>query len=99
MSPETVERLSRLLTTRLPGARVHVVHDARPVLATGGVAYGIALIAGTGSVAWGVTPGASRPAPAAGATCSATRAAAGGWPARPSGTRWAATTAASPSIL
>ena len=56
-TPETVERLSRLLTTRLPGARVHVVHDARLILAAGGVAHGIAVIAGTGSVAWGVTPG------------------------------------------
>jgi N-acetylglucosamine kinase-like BadF-type ATPase len=47
------ERLEKLLSSRLPGCRVTVVHDARLVLAAAGFVSGIALISGTGSVAYG----------------------------------------------
>lgn len=48
-------RLRDLLSARMPGARLEVVHDTHLVLAAAGVREGIALIAGTGSVAWGRT--------------------------------------------
>lgn len=63
---ESVGALRRLITDRVPGARVAVVHDARLVLAAAGLDAGVALIAGTGSVAWGATP-------------DGTEARAGGW--------------------
>ena len=53
-SPATVRTLETLLSERLPGAAVRVVHDTELILAAAGVEAGIALIAGTGSVAWGL---------------------------------------------
>jgi glucosamine kinase len=50
---ESVGVVTRLISDRVPGARVSVVHDARLVLAAEGLDAGVALIAGTGSVAWG----------------------------------------------
>ena len=50
---ESVAAITRLITDRVPGARVSVVHDARLVLAAEDLDAGVALIAGTGSVAWG----------------------------------------------
>jgi glucosamine kinase len=50
---ESVGTLTRLISDRVPGAQVSVVHDARLVLAAEGLDAGVALIAGTGSVAWG----------------------------------------------
>ncbi|MBJ8347571.1 N-acetylglucosamine kinase [Antrihabitans sp. YC2-6] len=52
-SPAGAARLRELLASRLPGARIRVVHDSELILAAAGVEDGIALIAGTGSVAWG----------------------------------------------
>jgi N-acetylglucosamine kinase-like BadF-type ATPase len=50
---ESVATITRLISQRVPGARVSVVHDARLVLAAEGQDAGVAVIAGTGSVAWG----------------------------------------------
>ena len=50
---ESVATMVRLITERVPGAQVSVVHDARLVLAAEGLDAGVALIAGTGSAAWG----------------------------------------------
>ncbi|GAA0941081.1 N-acetylglucosamine kinase [Pseudonocardia zijingensis] len=50
---ESIATLTRIITERVPGARVSVVHDARLVLAAEGIDAGVSLIAGTGSVAWG----------------------------------------------
>ena len=50
---ESIGAVERLITARVPGATVQVVHDARLVLAAAGVDAGVALIAGTGAVAWG----------------------------------------------
>jgi glucosamine kinase len=50
---QSVARLRDLLETRLPCARVQVVHDSQLILAAAGVADGIAVISGTGSVGWG----------------------------------------------
>jgi N-acetylglucosamine kinase-like BadF-type ATPase len=50
---ESVATMARLITERVPGAQVSVVHDARLVLAAEGLDAGVALIAGTGSAAWG----------------------------------------------
>jgi glucosamine kinase len=63
---ESIGALERLLAARMPGARVLVVHDARLVIAAGGLDAGVALISGTGSVAWGTRP-------------DGTEARAGGW--------------------
>ncbi len=52
---EDAARLRGLITPFAPGADVDVVHDTRLILAAGGAAAGIAVIAGTGSAAWGVT--------------------------------------------
>jgi N-acetylglucosamine kinase-like BadF-type ATPase len=49
-------QLSELISERLAGARVRVVHDTRLPLAAAGVGHGVALISGTGSVAWGCAP-------------------------------------------
>jgi len=54
-SPPARAALCELLTTRLPGAAVEVVHDARLVLAAADLDAGIAVIAGTGSAGWGRT--------------------------------------------
>jgi glucosamine kinase len=51
------DALAALIGSRLPGARVRVVHDSRLLLATAGVEQGIALICGTGSVAHAVGGG------------------------------------------
>ena len=45
--------LGELLATRLPGAAVEVVHDARLILAAADLDAGIAVIAGTASAGWG----------------------------------------------
>jgi glucosamine kinase len=63
---ESVAAMTRLITDRVPGAVVRIVHDARLVLAAAGLDAGVALIAGTGSVAWG-------------ARADGTAARAGGW--------------------
>lgn len=52
-TPASVARLEGLLTERLPGAAIGVVHDTHLILAAAGLDEGIALISGTGSVAWG----------------------------------------------
>jgi glucosamine kinase len=65
-SPDAQGRLHRLVSELLPTARVLVVHDARLVLAAGGLSSGIALISGTGSSAFG-------------RTASGDEATAGGW--------------------
>jgi len=52
-SPGAREEAERHLRRLLPNARVLVVHDARLVLAAGGLHDGIALIGGTGSIAYG----------------------------------------------
>ena len=54
-SPPARAALCELLATRLPGAAVEVVHDARLVLAAADLDAGIAVIAGTGSAGWGRT--------------------------------------------
>lgn len=46
------ERLASLLAGRFPGARIHVDHDTRIILAAGGLTAGTVLISGTGSAAW-----------------------------------------------
>jgi len=51
--PGAADRLARILRDLLPGARIHVVHDAQLVLAAAGLTAGTAVIAGTGSVAYG----------------------------------------------
>jgi glucosamine kinase len=51
--PGAADRLARILRDLLPGARIHVVHDAQLVLAAAGLSAGTAIIAGTGSVAYG----------------------------------------------
>ncbi|WP_294568566.1 N-acetylglucosamine kinase [uncultured Arthrobacter sp.] len=48
-------RLRGLIRPFAPGADIDVVHDTRLILAAGGAATGIAVIAGTGSAAWGIT--------------------------------------------
>jgi glucosamine kinase len=53
-SPDSVAVVGGLITDRVPGARVRVVHDARLLVAAAGLDTGVALISGTGSVAWGV---------------------------------------------
>lgn len=60
------ERLRTLLTRRIPGCELKVVHDTHLILAAAGVDEGIAVISGTGSVAWG-------------RTADGTTARAGGW--------------------
>ena len=50
---ESVATAVRLISERVPGAQVSVVHDARLVLAAEGLDAGVALISGTGSVVWG----------------------------------------------
>jgi glucosamine kinase len=45
--------LAALIQPHVPGAKVTVVHDSRLLLAAGGAATGVAVIAGTGSAAWG----------------------------------------------
>ncbi|MHA7263928.1 N-acetylglucosamine kinase [Arthrobacter sp. TMN-37] len=52
---EDAARLRGLIAPFAPGAAIDVVHDTRLILAAGGAAAGIAVIAGTGSAAWGVT--------------------------------------------
>ena len=52
---EDAARLRGLIAPFAPGADIDVVHDTRLILAAGGAAAGIAVIAGTGSAAWGVT--------------------------------------------
>ncbi|MFE4835330.1 N-acetylglucosamine kinase [Arthrobacter sp. NPDC056691] len=51
-TPAARERLAGLLSRRFPGARVHVDHDTRIILAAGGLTAGTVLISGTGSAAW-----------------------------------------------
>jgi N-acetylglucosamine kinase-like BadF-type ATPase len=53
--PAAQVRLEELLSSRLPGSLISVVHDARLVLAAAQLDEGIALISGTGSVAYGRT--------------------------------------------
>jgi glucosamine kinase len=50
---ESVGTVTRLISERVPGARVSVVHDAPLLLAAEGLDAGVAVIAGTGSAAWG----------------------------------------------
>lgn len=50
---EDAAALAALIAPHAPGARVTVVHDSRLLLAAGGAATGVAVIAGTGSAAWG----------------------------------------------
>lgn len=50
---EDAAALAALIQPHVPGARVTVVHDSRLLLAAGGAATGVAVIAGTGSAAWG----------------------------------------------
>jgi glucosamine kinase len=50
---ESVATVTRLISERVPGARVSVVHDAPLLLAAEGLDAGVAVIAGTGSSAWG----------------------------------------------
>jgi N-acetylglucosamine kinase-like BadF-type ATPase len=72
---DTVEaelRLCDLITARVPGASVRIVHDTELVLAAAGLDHGVGLIAGTGSVAWGRTRRAGTHGPAR-------EARAGGW--------------------
>jgi N-acetylglucosamine kinase-like BadF-type ATPase len=45
--------LAALIEPHVPGAKITVVHDSRLLLAAGGAATGVAVIAGTGSAAWG----------------------------------------------
>lgn len=58
-TPAGEARLQELLASRLPDARIRVVHDSQIILAAAGVLDGIALISGTGSVAWGRRDGVS----------------------------------------
>jgi len=51
-TPAARERLASLLAGRFPGARIHVDHDTRIILAAGGLTVGTVLISGTGSAAW-----------------------------------------------
>jgi glucosamine kinase len=51
-TPESRDRLAALLSRRFPGARIHVVHDTRIILAAEGLDTGTVLISGTGSAAW-----------------------------------------------
>ncbi|WP_306926617.1 N-acetylglucosamine kinase [Arthrobacter globiformis] len=51
-TPAARERLTGLLSRRFPGARIHVDHDTRIILAAGGLTAGTVLISGTGSAAW-----------------------------------------------
>ncbi|MFC7846916.1 N-acetylglucosamine kinase [Arthrobacter sp. NPDC057388] len=51
-TPAARERLASLLAGRFPGARIHVDHDTRIILAAGGLTAGTVLISGTGSAAW-----------------------------------------------
>jgi glucosamine kinase len=51
-TPAAHERLTGLLSRRFPGARIHVDHDTRIILAAGGLTAGTVLISGTGSAAW-----------------------------------------------
>ncbi|MDQ0616341.1 glucosamine kinase [Arthrobacter globiformis] len=51
-TPAARERLTGLLSRRFPGARIHVDHDTRIILAAGGFTAGTVLISGTGSAAW-----------------------------------------------
>ncbi|HEX6675543.1 MAG TPA: BadF/BadG/BcrA/BcrD ATPase family protein [Actinomycetes bacterium] len=55
-TPKARERWQQLLQSRLPGARIRVVHDSRLILAAAGLDQGISLISGTGSIAWGIGP-------------------------------------------
>ncbi|MFI2562780.1 N-acetylglucosamine kinase [Paenarthrobacter sp. NPDC018779] len=52
-TPASRAVLSGLLSEHFPGARIHVVHDTRIILAAAGLEAGAVLVAGTGSVAWG----------------------------------------------
>jgi N-acetylglucosamine kinase-like BadF-type ATPase len=52
-TPASEARLRSLLTERLPGALIEVVHDSQLILEAAGVGDGVAVISGTGSVAWG----------------------------------------------
>ena len=49
------ERLRTLLSGRIPGGELKVVHDTHLILAAASVNEGIVVISGTGSVAWGRT--------------------------------------------
>ena len=51
-TPAAREQLAGLLSRRFPGARIHVDHDTRIILAAGGLTAGTVLISGTGSAAW-----------------------------------------------
>ncbi|MFP3459614.1 BadF/BadG/BcrA/BcrD ATPase family protein [Arthrobacter globiformis] len=51
-TPAARELLAGLLSRRFPGARIHVDHDTRIILAAGGLTAGTVLISGTGSAAW-----------------------------------------------
>ena len=53
-TPEDAAALAALIEPHVPGAKITVVHDTRLLLAAGGAATGVAVIAGTGSAAWGV---------------------------------------------
>ena len=55
-TPQARQRWRQLLQSRLPGARIRVVHDSRLILAAAGLHQGISLISGTGSIAWGIGP-------------------------------------------
>lgn len=55
--PKARERWRQLLQSKLPGARIRVVHDSWLILAAAGLDQGISLISGTGSIAWGIGPG------------------------------------------
>ncbi|MFF2315185.1 N-acetylglucosamine kinase [Arthrobacter sp. NPDC058097] len=51
-TPAAREQLAGLLSRRFPGARIHVDHDTRIILAAGSLTAGTVLISGTGSAAW-----------------------------------------------
>jgi N-acetylglucosamine kinase-like BadF-type ATPase len=51
------EVMTALISERVPGAEIRVVHDSQIVLAAAEFEHGIVLISGTGSVAWGAAPG------------------------------------------
>ncbi|WP_140416507.1 N-acetylglucosamine kinase [Arthrobacter globiformis] len=51
-TPAGRERFTGLLSRRFPGARIHVDHDTRIILAADGLTAGTVLISGTGSAAW-----------------------------------------------
>lgn len=53
---DDVAALTALIAPFVGAAQIHVVHDTRLLLAAGGSATGVAVIAGTGSAAWGSGP-------------------------------------------